>query len=51
MKTNHFILAMNLLTIADILALAFLRLSTVEACLVYTLMITTYALTLKVAMR
>lgn len=51
MKESHFILAMNLLTTCDILALAFLRLSTVEACLVYTLMVTTYALTLKISLR
>jgi hypothetical protein len=51
MKESHFLIAMNLLATADILALAFLPLSTAEACLVSALMITTYAITLKVAMR
>jgi hypothetical protein len=51
MKESTFLIAMNLLTTADILALAFLPLSTVEACIVYTLMVTTYAVTLKLTMR
>jgi len=51
MKESTFLIALNLLTTADIFALAFLPLSTAEACLVGTLMITTYAITLKVAMR
>jgi len=51
MKEIHFLLALNLLTTTDILALAFLPLSTTEACLVGALCLTTYAVTLKAAMR
>lgn len=51
MKESTFLLALNLLTTADILALAFLPLSTAEACLVGGLCLTTYAVTLKVCMR
>jgi len=51
MKESHFLLALNLLTTCDILALAFLPLSTAEALCVGALMLGTYAVTLKVAMR
>jgi len=51
MKLSTFLLTMLTLINLDILALAFLPLSTTEACLVGALCLTTYAVTLKVAMR
>lgn len=51
MKESHFLLAMNILTTCDILALAFLHLSLCDALCVGVLMLVTYAITLKISLR